>query len=225
MRWLAVLLMALLAIALIVGPGCTLGEDSEANASNGAEDEGDVAPEPSGTEFVLDIGVEGGGVFAVDMFVKIDGIDGESKDENHEKWIDILSFSHGISQPGGSLSVSTSRSAERATHGDFTVVKTIDKATPKLHLYCSNGQHIPGVKFELCRAGGDKETYMEYEMTDVIVSSVSTETAVQGGEALPIEEVSFRYGKIEWAYTEFDDTGKAKGKVESFWDVTTNMGG
>ena len=225
MRWLAVLLMVLLAIALMAGPGCTLGEDSEANASNGAEVEGEAAPEPSGTEFTLDIGGGGGGVFAVDMFVKIDGIDGESKDEKHEKWIDILSFSHGVSLPGGSLSVSTGRSAERATHGDFTMVKTIDKATPKLYLYCSNGQHIPSVKFELCRAGGDKETYMEYEMTDVIVSSVSTETTVQGGEALPIEEVSFRYGKIVWTYTEFDDTGKAKGQVESFFDVFTNTGG
>ena len=37
---------------------------------------------------------------AVDMFLKIDGIPGESTDDRHKDEIDILSYAWGESQPG-----------------------------------------------------------------------------------------------------------------------------
>ena len=46
------------------------------------------------------------------------------------------------------------------------------------------------------------------------------------GEAMPIEEVSFNYGKISWRYTELDPvTSKPKGDIEAHWDLVANMGG
>ena len=37
---------------------------------------------------------------AVDMFIKIKGHDGESKDDKHKKQIDVLAWSWGMSQSG-----------------------------------------------------------------------------------------------------------------------------
>lgn len=164
---------------------------------------------------------------AFDCFLKISTIPGESTDDKHKDWIEILSFSHGVSQPGsGSRSSGGAASAERVNHQDFSIVKTLDKASPKLNLSCCKGEHIPDVKVELCRATGDKTKYMEYKMTDVIVSSVRPGGSAQGGETLPLEEVSFNYGKIEWTYTETDHkTGKPKGDVKAHWVVTENKGG
>ena len=164
---------------------------------------------------------------AFDCFLKINGVPGESTDDKHKEWIEILSFSHGVSQPAsGSASSGGGRSAERCDHQDFSVVKTMDKASPKLALYCCNGDHIDKINMELCRATGDKQKYMEYVFSDVIVSSVRPGGSAQGGEALPLEEVSFNYGKIEWIYTETDHkTGKAKGDVKADWDLTANKGG
>ena len=164
---------------------------------------------------------------AFDCFLKINGVPGESTDDKHKEWIEILSFSHGVSQPAsGSASSGGGRSAERCDHQDFSVVKTMDKASPKLALYCCNGSHIDKINLELCRATGDKQKYMEYVFSDVIVSSVRPGGSAQGGEALPLEEVSFNYGKIEWIYTETDHkTGKAKGDVKADWDLTANKGG
>ena len=34
-------------------------------------------------------------------FAKYDGVDGESKDANHDKWIDVLSIDWGSHKPGG----------------------------------------------------------------------------------------------------------------------------
>ena len=164
---------------------------------------------------------------AFDAFLKIDGVPGESTASKHKDWIEILSYSTGVSQLGsGSASSGGARSAERANLQDFSIVKTLDKASPKLNLFCCNGTHIKEVVVTLHRATGDKQKYMEYKMSDVIVSSVRPGGSAKGGEALPLEEVSFNYGKIEWIYTETDhQTGKPKGDVKGHWDLVTNKGG
>jgi type VI secretion system secreted protein Hcp len=158
--------------------------------------------------------------------MKIDGLPGECTDDKHKDWFELLSYSHGLSQPGsGSASSGGARSAERCDHQDFSVVKTLDKASPKLALFCCNGTHIQNIKIELCRATGDKQKYMEYVLNDVIVAGVRPGGAAKGGETLPLEEVSFNYGKIEWIYTETDHrTGKPKGDVKANWDLVVNKG-
>jgi type VI secretion system secreted protein Hcp len=164
---------------------------------------------------------------AFDCFLKVKTIPGECTDDKHKEWIEVLSYSHGVSQPtSGSVSSGGGRSAERCDHMDFSIVKTLDKASPKLALACSNGEHIDEVTVELCRATGDKAKYMSYKMADVIVTSVRPGGSAQGGEALPLEEVSFAYGKMTWTYTETDHkTGKPKGDVETYWDLHANVGG
>lgn len=164
---------------------------------------------------------------AFDAFLKIDGVPGESTDSKHKDWIEILSFSHGVSQlSSGSQSSGGARSAERCNHADMSLVKTLDKASPKLNLFCCNGTHIKEIKLQLCRATGDKQQYMEFKLEDSIVSSVRPGGSSQGGESLPLEEVSFNYGKITWTYTETDhQTGKPKGDVATWWSTVENKGG
>lgn len=164
---------------------------------------------------------------AFDAFLKLSTIPGESSDDKHKEWIETLSYHLGVSQPGsGSASSGGAPNAERANFSDFSIVHTLDKASPKLFLACATGQHIPEVKLELCRATGDKQKYMEYKMTDVLVSGVRPGGSSQGGDALPLEEVSFNFSKIEVIYTETDHkSGKPKGDVKANWDRSSNRGG
>lgn len=164
---------------------------------------------------------------AFDAFLKIDGLPGESTDEKHKEWLEVLSYSHGISQPkSGSTSSGGSMTSMRCDHQDFSFVKVLDKTSPKLALYCSNGTHIKEVTLELCRAGGDKQKYMQYKMNDVIVSGVRPGGTSQGGETLPLEEISLAYVKIEWVYIQLDPrTGQPKGEVKAYWDLEANKGG
>jgi type VI secretion system secreted protein Hcp len=164
---------------------------------------------------------------AFDAFLEIKEIPGESTDDAHTDWIEVLSFSHGLSQQSsGSRSSAGGGAAERCNHDDFTIVKALDKASAKLNLACCNGQDVGDVTIELCRAAKDKQTYMKYVMEGVIVTNVRPGGSAQGGEALPLEEVSFNYGKITWTYTETDHkTGAAKGDVETWWDQSNNTGG
>ncbi len=164
---------------------------------------------------------------AFDAFMKISTVPGESTDDKHKDWIEVLSYSLGVNQPSTGTGSSTgAQSAERANFGDFTIVHSLDKASAKFFLACAKGEHIPAATLELCRATGEKQKYMEYKMTDVIVTSVRPGGSSVGSGDFPLEEVSFNYSKIEWTYTETDHkTGKPKGDVKTHWDRSLNKGG
>src|SRR5579859_96405 len=108
---------------------------------------------------------------AFDAFLKIDGVPGESTDDKHKDWIEVLSFNGGMTQPSSATASSAGGgTTERVNFHDFSVTKVLDKASPKLYEICANGKHIKSVTLELCRAGGDKLKYMEVKMEEVIIS-------------------------------------------------------
>ncbi len=158
---------------------------------------------------------------ASDNFIQIDGIKGESTDDKHKDWIEVMSYNWGVSQMASAAAVSaTSSSAgQRADFQDLSIVKLMDKSSPLLMKACAKGDAVKEVKLELCRATGSKAVYMEYKLEQVIISSVSTGGG-GGGEAT--ESVTFNYGKITLTYTPFDRDGKAQGKVPAGWDLTKN---
>ena len=156
-----------------------------------------------------------------DDFLKIGDIKGESTDDKHKEWIEILSYNWGVSQmASASASSSGGGTTQRADLQDLSIVKLLDSATPLLFLACAKGEHIDEVKIELCRAGGDKLTYMEYIMNNVIISSVSTGG---GGGGEPTESVTFNYGKIKLNYIKQQRKGGGGGgNVPACWDLEAN---
>src|ERR1035437_1938100 len=108
---------------------------------------------------------------AFDAFLKIDGIPGESTDDKHKDWIEIQSYSHGVQQSASSTASSSGgASAERVNFNDLAVAKLVDKASPKLFEACCVGKHIKEVVIEVCRAGGDKQKFLENRMEQVLIS-------------------------------------------------------
>ena len=157
---------------------------------------------------------------ATDMHIKVEGIDGEDPDDKHDKWIEVLSFSHGVAQSVSTTSGTGGHTAGRVDFQDFTITKKIDTSTPDLNMHCCNGKHVNKVEFEVCkRVNEEQHVYMKYEMEDVIVSSVSPGGS-DGAEVL--ETVSFAYGKIKWQYTPVDNKGKSGAAVDRTWDIAKN---
>ncbi|TSK08455.1 MAG: type VI secretion system tube protein Hcp [Geobacter sp.] len=161
---------------------------------------------------------------AFDAFLKIEGIPGESSDDKHRDWIEVLSYNFSVTQPtSGTASSAGGASAERASFSDFSVVKVLDKSSPKLFEACANGKHIPSVTLEICRAGGDKLKYMEYKLSNVIISLDQPSGSAHAGEAIPVEEIAFNFGKIEIAYTQqMRADGSGGGQVAAGWNLETN---
>ena len=160
---------------------------------------------------------------AFDAFLKIEGIKGESTDAGHKDQIEVLSYSHSIAQQGGaSVSRGGGQTGGRTDIGDFSIVKVLDLATPNLFKYCASGKHIPNIVLELVSATENPHTYMKYTMSDVVVSSVRPGGSSNGEGTRPLEEVSFRFAKIELEYTPFDKTGNAGAAQKAGWDLATN---
>jgi type VI secretion system secreted protein Hcp len=157
---------------------------------------------------------------AFDSFIKIDGIEGESTDDKHAGWIEMISFNPGLNQKTSATASSAGGgSSERADFQDFSFTKQLDKASPKLALACADGTHVDSIIVEICRAGTEKVKFMEYKMTNCIISGVDT----TGGGDFPSENVSINYGKIEWSYTvQKRQGGGASGNVAGGWDLQKN---
>lgn len=160
---------------------------------------------------------------AIDSYLQVDGLKGESTDSEHKDWIEILSHSHAIVQPASVTANSAGGGTTgRSQHGDFTITKHFDAATPKFHELCCSGKHISKVTLELMRAsGGSRVKYMVVEMDQVVISKVSHETPE--GDDLPRETVSFNYGIIKWTYTQQKRTDGSKGgNVTGGWSLVEN---
>ena len=136
-------------------------------------------------------------------------IEGETTDENHKNEIAVISYNHSVSQPTQpNRDTAGGGTVARALHGDFSVSKMIDKASPLLNQFCSSGETIEEIKISIYRSDGKKDIlYFQYILKDVIVSNVS----VGGGAGgLPSENVTFAYGEISWDYVQQENKGGAK---------------
>ncbi|MDP2897752.1 MAG: type VI secretion system tube protein Hcp [bacterium] len=163
---------------------------------------------------------------AYNMFLKVEGVDGDSTDAAHDKWIEVVSVNHGLSQemivPRDS-SGEGHASGRRCQFRDFSVVKRLDRASVPLVSYCFNVQEIPEVTLEICRATGDKTTFMKIVLKRAFVASVSFTGSASADDPLPMEEVIFRYGEIEWAYTETSPSGTPGATLEAWYSVMENQ--
>jgi len=132
-----------------------------------------------------------------DAFLKVDGIPGESKDDKHKDWIEIIDFVHGVNQPYSMTASSAGgATAERADFGTFNVSKLVDRASPKLWEACFTGKHIKEVVIELFRAGGKE---------------------------FPSETISFVPAKITMDYTQQSRAdGTPAGHILAGWNLMTN---
>jgi type VI secretion system secreted protein Hcp len=150
------------------------------------------------------------------IFLKIDGIDGESAFDGHKGEIDVLSWSWGVSQTG-TTHVGGGGGAGKANVMDLSFVHTVDLATPNLLKNCFIGKHIGSALLTQRKAGGDKSLpFLTIKMTDVIISSVQP----GGSDERPHESVSLNFAEVEFTYKQQDDkTGAEKKAIP----ITLNM--
>ncbi|MCL5745217.1 MAG: type VI secretion system tube protein Hcp [Acidobacteria bacterium] len=157
---------------------------------------------------------------AVDYFLKIDGIPGESADYKHKEEIDVLSWSWGESQ-SGTMSAGGGGGAGKVNMQDFHFVMKVNKATPKLILACASGEHIKKAVLTCRKAGKEQQEFLKYTFSDVLISSYQTGGSSSGDE-IPMEQVSFNYAKMETEYKAQKLDGSLDGGIKAGWDLKAN---
>jgi type VI secretion system secreted protein Hcp len=156
---------------------------------------------------------------AVDMFLKLDDVKGESKDSKHKEEIDVLAWSWGLSQ-SGSAHQGGGGGAGKVAVQDISLTKHVDKASPNLLKFCCSGKHFKEAVLTVRKAGEKPVEYLKITMEQVLISSVST--GGSGGEDRLTENVSLNFAKFKFEYTPQKDDGSAGSAVEAHWNIATN---
>ncbi|BFG76064.1 type VI secretion system tube protein Hcp [Paraburkholderia terrae] len=155
-----------------------------------------------------------------DIFIKIDGINGESQDATHLDEIEVLSWHWNVAQQS-SMHSGSGGGAAKATVSDLHFTHTIDRASPNLASYCFQGKHIPKVLLTMRKAGGVPLEYLRLTMYDVIVSYVGS----GAGGGLALEHVALSCARMKKEYVVQSATGGSRGTVTALIDIKQNRAG
>ena len=152
------------------------------------------------------------------VFAKYDGIDGESQDDQHASWVDVLNVDWGIHRPGGVTGQGRRRGA--AIVEDLVLTIEYEKAAPKLQENCLKGKVIPKLEIEQTATfGGARTTFLRYELKNVMITSIQVNASGNDEAGPPTVVVGNNFEKIKVTYTEFDSAGSNKGNIEYSWKV------
>ncbi len=157
---------------------------------------------------------------AQDIFLKINGIDGESMDAAHKDEIQLLNWSWRIIQDS-TMHAGSGGGSGKATVEDLEFEHYIDRASPNLMKFCLTGKHIPEAKLTVRKSGGNPLEYLKITMTDVIVTRVApngSSTDAIGG----LEKVRLSFAKVKSEYTVQNQQGGSGGAVTAGFDIKGN---
>ncbi|MFK0380195.1 Hcp family type VI secretion system effector [Pandoraea sp. NPDC090278] len=156
---------------------------------------------------------------AQDIFLKINGIDGESHDNSHKNEIEVLNWGWAISQQS-SMHSGSGGGAGKATVSDLSFEHYIDRASPNLMKYCLTGKHIDQAVLVMRKAGGNPLEYEKITMTDVIVTMVGPRGSASAERAT--ETVALSFSKVRQEYVVQNAQGGSGGAVTASYDIKGN---
>jgi type VI secretion system secreted protein Hcp len=168
-----------------------------------------------------------------DVFLKLDGIDGESTTRGHEKEIEVVSYDQQID--GTVPSGGGGGGAGKSTFSGVRIRKLLDTASIPIALACASGLHIQSARFAFRRSGSTPLDFYVVTLEDVVVthagqcattgtqSPLAFETLAKSsaGAAL-LEEVTLHFGKIRWEYRQQGPKGQGLPPITGGWDVKAN---
>lgn len=158
---------------------------------------------------------------SVDMFLKIDGIPGESTDDKHKNEIDVLSWSWGMTQSGTRQSGPGGGSG-KVSVSDMTFSKYVDKATHNIIGACAGGKHIKEALLTVRKAGDDAPVeYMKITMKEIIISSYNTGGSKDGLDRVE-ETVTLNFAEFKVEYTEQTKDGTPGSTVSAGYNMAQN---
>jgi len=159
---------------------------------------------------------------AMNMFVLIPGIPGESQDVFHKDWIDAKGYSESILNmvSGGTGGGGTTGRAEISP---IKFIKFLDKASVGLRIAALEGRNLSGVQIEFSAPEAPSKIIFKIEIANAQITEVST-TWASGSPDRPQELVAILpLTKIKWTYKFYLPNGAFAGQIQGEWDIPQNL--
>jgi type VI secretion system secreted protein Hcp len=158
------------------------------------------------------------------IYLQLEGIDGESKDSAHDKWIECQSVQWGVGRGwSGAASGTGSHTSGKPSFSEITFTKHLDFSSPKLMEFVASGAVIKTATLHVVKSSGEeKVSYLVYEFTNCALSGYSLSDQQGGGT--PTDSFSMAYATFKMLYNQ-TSTAKdgAEGTVPAGWDLAANV--
>src|SRR5437868_11908490 len=155
-----------------------------------------------------------------DIFLKLNGIEGEAPDAAHKNEIEVLSFNWKVAQES-MMHAGSGGGAGKATVDDLEFDHYVDRSSPNLMKYCLTGKHVPEAKLTVRKAGGNPLEYLKFTFTDVIITSVAPKGS-NSEEARVRETVRLSFSKVKQEYAVQNAQGGSAGAITAGYDIKGN---
>lgn len=156
----------------------------------------------------------------VDIFLKLGDVEGESRVQGKEGWIDVLSWSWGMTQ-SGTMHTGMGGGGGKVSVQDIQLTKYVDKSTPDIMQKCCKGKHYDTGKLVVRKAGGDPVEYLVLELNDVLITSINQ--GASGSLDRVTENLTLNFAKYRAVYTPQNQDGSAGATLEQSWDIAKNV--
>ncbi len=157
---------------------------------------------------------------AIDYFLRIEGVPGESVDAKHKGEIDVESWSWGETQPAPAGGAGSGGGSGKVQMQDLHFTARVSKASPNLMLACASGKHLKSAVLTARKAGKEQLDFLTFSLSDVLVSAY--QTGGVEGEVVPGDSVSLNFAKIQVEYKPQKPDGSLGASIKAGWDVKQN---
>ncbi|AOI67569.1 type VI secretion protein [Burkholderia territorii] len=167
----------------------------------------------------------------VDYFLQIDGVEGESTDQQYPGLIQIQSWQW-AEENSGRWGFGSGGGAGKVEMKDFEFRMVSNKASPKLFLMCATGDHIASAKLICRKSGKGQQEFLTISFASGLVSSFRTlgnmpfsQLGHGSGEVdnvLPTDEIKINFAQIEFEYREQRNDGTMGAVIKAGYDLKLN---
>ncbi len=157
-----------------------------------------------------------------EMFLKIDGIQGETLDTYRPGEIEIQTWTWDAGLNPVRWDLNQGGQSTRANTDKIVVTKVCDQASVALYQYCVTGKHFKNARI-ICRKndGEEKINYLTIEMEDVMIQEVNW--SGQGESPTLTETIELAFADFTVRYKKQRDSGAADGDVHFGFNIQTQV--
>jgi type VI secretion system secreted protein Hcp len=162
---------------------------------------------------------------ASDIFLKIDGVTGESTDQQHSGEIELASWNFDLDNPPNIGSQTSGAGTGRVKGDKIHCVAQMSKASPSLFEFCTQGKHFTTATLTCRKAGGAQQNFLVLTMDEVYIARYETSFANGNNEVpLPYDNFTLAVGKLTFDYLAQTPQGTTQSAGPHSWDFRSNQG-
>lgn len=156
---------------------------------------------------------------AVDYFLKLATVPGESVAQNHTGEIQVLSWSWGGTQTS-TVSATTGSGGGKVSLSDLNLMIQFDSSSAKLLKGLTIGQHYATATLAAVKSGASGGVnYITLDLTEVFIASLQ----LSASDEVPSCSLSLTYKSYTFNYFQQKADGTVTNAGTTAYDVTTNV--